>query len=125
MLFGLTTVQSLATTISHMGPVVKIHTLKQGHRPHFIEQWAAHRDLAQKDIVRALGVDKGVVSRWFSGSTPSVKYQEALANLFETERESLFRHPDEDWLARFFVGRSPPEIERIKATLLAAFPRSS
>ena len=116
--------EALAATISHMEPVARIHQLKQGHRPHFIPQWAEHRRLAQRDIVEALGVDKGVVSRWFSGSTPSVKYQEALAGLFETEREGLFRHPDEDWLAAFFAGRRRDEIERIKATLEAAFPRS-
>ena len=115
--------QSLAATLPFMGPVEKIHSLKQGHRPHFVQQWAEHRGLAQKDIVRELGVDKGIVSRWFSGSTPSVKYQEALASLFETEREGLFRHPDEDWLALFFAGRRREEIERIKATLEAAFPR--
>ena len=116
--------ETLAATLPSMGTVVTIHQLKQGHRPHFIPQWAEHRRLAQKDIVEALGVDKGVVSRWFSGSTPSVKYQEALAGLFETERENLFRHPDEDWLAAFFAGRRRDEIERIKATLEAAFPRS-
>jgi hypothetical protein len=67
-------------------------------------------------------VDKGLVSRWFNGSTPSVKYQEALAGLFGTKREGIFRHPDEDWLASFFAGRRGDEINRIKATLEAAFP---
>ena len=101
----------------------EIHQSKQGRRPHFIPQWAEHRHLDQKDIVHELGVDKGVVSRWFSGSTPSLRYQEALAGLFGTEREGIFRHPDEDWLASFFAGRRRDEVDRIKATLEAAFPK--
>ena len=95
---------------------------KQGRRPHFIPQWAEHRRIRQKDLVLALDVDKGVVSRWFSGSTPSAKHQEALASLFGIGREGIFRQPDEDWLASFFAGRAVDEINRIKATLKAAFP---
>jgi hypothetical protein len=37
--------------------------------------------------------------------------------------ESLFRHPNDDWLARFLKGRDRQEVERIKATLETAFPR--
>jgi transcriptional regulator with XRE-family HTH domain len=115
--------QLVAATFPDMGIVEKIHYLKQGHRPHFIQEWAKARRLEQKDIVSELDVDKSVVSRWFSGSTPSVKYQEALANLFETEREGLFRHPAEVWLATFMSGRSPEEVDRIKAMLEAGFPK--
>lgn len=99
---------------------------KQPNRPHFIPDWAERRKLRQADIARELEADKSVVSRWFDGATPSVEYQEKLAALLvgdETSTESLFRHPDDDWLVKFFRDRSEDEIERIKATLEAAFPR--
>lgn len=35
------------------------------------------------------------------------------------------RHPDEDWLIKFFGDRSPREIERMKQMLEAAFPPKS
>jgi transcriptional regulator with XRE-family HTH domain len=116
--------QLAAATFPDMGIVEKIHHLKQGHRPHFIQQWAKARGMEQKDIVSELNVDKSVVSRWFSGSTPSMKYQEVLAELFGTEREGLFRHPAEARLATFMSGRSPEEVERIMAMLEAGFPKS-
>lgn len=46
-----------------------------------------------------------------------------LALFFECEREALFRHPDDDWIARFLKGRDKDEIQRIKDTLERAFPR--
>ena len=80
------------------------------------------RGMSQADIARELGADKSVISRWFSGSTPSVEYQERLAALFGCEPESLFRHPNDDWLARFFANRTKDEVERMKRMLEAAFP---
>lgn len=108
-----------------MEKIVHIHNGKQPRRPHYIPAWAEARGLSQAELVRQLGADKSVVSRWFSGSTPQLEWQEKLAALFETEPESLFRHPDDDWLSRFFAGRRRDEIDRIKATLEAAFPRKS
>lgn len=106
-----------------MADVTKIYASRQPRRPHHIEDWAELRHLTQADIVREIGADKSVVSRWFGGSTPSAEWQEKLAALFHTTSEGLFRHPDDDWLSRFFQGREREEIERIKATLEAAFPR--
>jgi transcriptional regulator with XRE-family HTH domain len=96
---------------------------RQPGRPHFIRDWAEAIRLSPGELGDAVGADKSVVSRWYSGTAPSVPYQEKLAALFGCERDSLFRHPDEDWLAKFLRGRSAQEIERIKATLIAAFPR--
>lgn len=64
-----------------------------------------------------------MVSRWFDGATPSEPSQEKLAALFQTDREGIFRHPDDDWLKKFFQDRSNDEIDRIKKTLEAAFPK--
>jgi transcriptional regulator with XRE-family HTH domain len=99
--------------------------LKQPRRPHFIPAWAERRHLSQADLARELGADKGLVSRWFNGSTPGVEWQERLAALFHCEPEDLFRHPNEDWLKRFFDGRSEEEIEHIKRSLEVTFPKKS
>lgn len=103
--------------------VIQIYGGRQPRRPHHIKEWADLRGLKAADLARELGADKSVISRWFGGSTPSVEWQIKLAALFGTEPEGLFRHPDDDWLSKFFSDRSRDEIERIKATLEAAFPR--
>jgi transcriptional regulator with XRE-family HTH domain len=108
-----------------MPNVTRIHNSKQPRRPHYIEEWAERREMKQADIARELGADKSIVSRWFGGATPSQEWQEKLAALFRCDPESLFRHPDDDWLSKFFADRSRDEIERIKATLEAAFPRKT
>lgn len=96
---------------------------RQPNRPHHIPAWAELFDMAQKDIVNAIGVDKAQVSRWFKGATPSPEWQQPLATLFETTPEGLFRHPAEVWTMEFFAGRDAEEIDRIKGTLERAFPR--
>jgi transcriptional regulator with XRE-family HTH domain len=100
-----------------------IHKGKQPRRPHHIAEWAEARNLSQADIAREIGADKSVVSRWFNGTTPGLEWQVRLADLFHTEPESLFRHPDEDWLARFFADRKKEEVDRIKQMLELSFPK--
>ncbi len=114
-----------------MSEVAHIHKSKQGRRPHFIPQWAEHRGYAlQADFIRALidagfEVDKSLVSRWYNGTSPGEDWQERLASFFGCEKESLFRHPDDDWLVRFFKNRSQDEVRRMKGMLEAAFPERS
>lgn len=96
---------------------------KQPRRPHYIEAWAELRNLKQADLARELGADKGLVSRWFNGSTPGVEWQERLAALFQCEVDDLFRHPNDNWIKRFFEGRSEEEIEHIKRSLEVTFPK--
>lgn len=96
---------------------------RQPRRPHHIKDWADARGLSQADLSRELGADKSLVSRWFAGTTPNVDYQERLAALFQTDPEALFRHPDDDWITKFFADREREEVERIKSTLETAFPR--
>lgn len=102
----------------------QIHRGKQPRRPHFIEEWAEKRGYEnQADLVRASGADKGQVSRWYDGASPGEEWQGKLKALFNIEDErGIFCHPDDDWLSRFFAGRDPKEIERIKQTLETAFP---
>ena len=109
-----------------MNQVVQIHRGKQPRRPHYVQEWAEARGFSsQAELVDALGADKSTVSRWYSGSSPSVDWQERLAELFACEPESLFRHPDDDWIARFLKNRDRDEIERIKRTMESAFPSKS
>ena|SRR3990167_2127523 len=96
-------------------------------RLHYIPEWAERRGLRQADIVEALGgaVDKSTVSRWFAGTLPVREHLEALQGLFGLEEmAALFRHPDDDWLARFFRSRTEDERYRIRQMLEAAFPKA-
>jgi transcriptional regulator with XRE-family HTH domain len=101
----------------------RIHAGKQPRRLHFIVEWARRRQVKQADIGRDLEVDKSTVSRWFDGTIPSEAHLVALAQfLGADEPTALFRHPDDDWMARFLRGRSEDERRRIRATLETAFP---
>ncbi len=103
--------------------VARVYGQRQPRRPHFIAEWAEARGLKQADLARELDADKSLVSRWFSGSTPGLDWQEKLAAFFHVDPDALFRHPDDDWLTRFLRDRPRDEIDRIKNTLEAAFPR--
>jgi transcriptional regulator with XRE-family HTH domain len=80
-------------------------------RVHFIVEWAERRNLRQVDIVHEIGADKGLVSRWFNGTVPKPDYLEKLAALFGTSVHGLFRHPDDDWLSRFFRDKTDEQKE--------------
>ncbi|MBB4574421.1 helix-turn-helix transcriptional regulator [Rhizobium lentis] len=95
-----------------MNNVAHIHTDKTPVRVHFIVEWAEKRNLKQSDIVREIGADKGLVSRWFGGTVPKPEYLEKLAALFGTDIHGIFRHPDDDWLAQFFKDKSAEQRER-------------
>ena len=95
-----------------MSNVSTIHGNKTPKRIHFIPEWAEKRGMKQVDIVRALGVDKGLVSRWFDGTVPKPEYLEQLRELFDAEEVgSLFRHPDDDWLAKLFRDKTEEQKE--------------
>lgn len=101
----------------------RIHKGKQPRRPHFIQEWAELRGFeSQADLAEALGADKSVISRWYKGATPGDDWQGALADLFGTEPDGIFRHPNDDWISRFFRDRSREEFDRMKTMLEAAFP---
>lgn len=90
------------------------------HR-HYILEWAERRGLKQTDIVRELGADKAVVSRWFSGVIPSDKWLEPLSSLLQTEISGLFRHPDDDWISKMFRDRTEEQKESAAQMLRAFF----
>lgn len=78
---------------------------------------------SQADLAAELSADRSVVYRWYRGASPSENWQQKLAALFKCEPDSLFRHPDDDWLVRFFRDRSAEELQRMRQTLEAAFPK--
>jgi transcriptional regulator with XRE-family HTH domain len=82
-------------------------------RRHYIVEWAELRDKSQADIVRALDADKGTVSRWFSsGIIPTEKYLQPLATFLQLDEVvDLFRHPDDDWLAKMFRDKTEEQKE--------------
>lgn len=96
---------------------------KQPRRPHYIEAWAMSHGLSQADLARKLGADKSIVSRWYAGTTPGTEWQERIAALFGISAESIFRHPDDEWMQQFFKGRTPDEIAHIKQAMEITFPR--
>lgn len=105
-----------------MSNTVKIHSTKTPQRVHFIVEWAEKRGLKQSDIAREIGADKGLVSRWFSGTVPKAEYLEQLCELFHAEEvSSLFRHPDDDWIAKLFRNKSDEQRKQAIGMLKLLF----
>lgn len=102
----------------------QIHQRKTPQRRHYIVEWAHKRSMRKAEVARETGADKGLVSRWFSGTVPGPEYLEKLGALFGTDAEGLFRHPDEDWIAKFFRDRTDAERERARELLDLAFPKT-
>lgn len=105
-----------------MKKLAQIHPRKQPIRRHFIEEWMLARGLKPADLVEQLDTDKSQVYRWLKGQLPHPEMQERVAALFEIEPEALLRHPDDDWIARFFHNRSEEERARIKQAMELAWP---
>jgi transcriptional regulator with XRE-family HTH domain len=89
-------------------------------RRHYIAEWAELRGKKQADIVRELGIEKSVVYRWFAdGVIPTERYLRPLADYLQVDEVvSLFRHPDDDWIARMFRDKTEQQrdaaIEMLK-----------
>jgi len=108
-----------------MSNIKHIHGDKTPIRIHFIVEWAEKRNMKQADIVREIGADKGLVSRWFDGTVPKPEYLEKLAALFSTDVHGIFRHPDDDWIAKFFHDKTEEQKERAIDMLRLMFNEDS
>jgi transcriptional regulator with XRE-family HTH domain len=108
-----------------MRNVSKVHQDKTPQRIHFIPEWADKRNLKQVDVVRETGADKGLVSKWFSGTLPKPEYLEKLAALFGTDVPGLFRDPDDDWLAKFFQDKTEEQKEKAISMLKLLFDQTT
>ncbi|QIB36930.1 helix-turn-helix transcriptional regulator [Rhizobium oryzihabitans] len=106
-----------------MSNITPIHANKTPRRIHFIPEWAEKRGLKQKDIVEELDVDKGLVSKWFNkGVLPKPEYLDKLCILFQLEEVgSLFRDPEDDWLAQFFRDKTEEQKEKAVQMLKLMF----
>lgn len=108
-----------------MSNIHKIHTTKTPQRIHYIPEWAEKRHMKQVDVVREIGADKSLVSKWFKGTLPKPEYLEQLAALFETDVPGLFRDPYDDWLAQFFRDKTEEQKERAISMLKLLFDPSA
>lgn len=108
-----------------MSKLDKIRPNKQPRRPHFIQKWAESRNLKPGQLAKHLNVDKGLVSRWYGGASPSESSQAKLAAFFQIPKEALFRDPEDEWILELIRGRTSDEKERIRIMIEAAFPRQS
>lgn len=89
----------------------KVNQPASREKIHFIEEWSERRGLKRADIARELGADPSLVSRWFAGNIPSEKWLQPLADLLQVDRSSLFRDPDDDWIARLFRDKTEQQKE--------------
>lgn len=104
----------------------QIHAGKTPKRVHYIAEWAEKRGLKQADIAKEIGADKGLVSRWLSGTIPKAGYLKQLRDLFHAEEvSSLFRHPDDDWIAKMFRDKSDQQKDQAMEMLNLLFRESS
>lgn len=109
--------------------ITEIYPSRQPRRHHYLREWMERRQVRQAELSREIGVDKSLISRWLDDvkpTTPSKEWQDKLGAFFGGDGDpvDIFRHPDDDWIARFFQGRTSDEINRMKLMLEAAFPKA-
>lgn len=115
------------TTIKPIGLDV-IYSKRQPRRPHYLREWVERREFeTDAAFAEAVGADKSVVSRWMDEDNPSTPGREWVLKLGiffgdQDDPADIFRHPDDDWIAKFFRDRRPEEIEHIKKSMETTFP---
>lgn len=119
----LTTMKNVVGSFCDMAKVEQIHGQKTPIRRHFVKEWMEARNMEPVDLIEQLDADRSTVYRWMAGQMPQPDWQVRIAALFHIEPEALLRHPDADWLSRFFAGREAEERERIKQAMELAWPR--
>jgi hypothetical protein len=113
-----------------MNKMQRIGAGKASFRRTMLAEHLAARQMEPMDLVRllnepesALPIDKKQVYRWLEGKMPHKDTLDRIAAALRLESpEDLFRHPDEIWIRQLLKDKSDEERERIKATLLTAFP---
>ncbi|MEY9098865.1 transcriptional regulator with XRE-family HTH domain [Sinorhizobium fredii] len=104
-----------------MSNIKHLHVVDMPERLHFVPEWAQRKGMKQVEVALRIGATQGLVSRWFAGTVPSTDYLQKLADLFGTDIHGLFRHPDEEWIARLLRGRSPAERQKAVEMLMLLF----
>lgn len=112
-------------------PPTQIYGSRQPRRPHYLATLMARHNVTRAELIEAIEVDKGLVSKWLDEekpTTPGPQYVRKLGRFFAVSDDpddfvDIFADPDTSRLSRFLQGRSPDEIDRIMATLETAFPK--
>lgn len=105
--------------------VTEIYGRRQPRRPHYIEAWMARRRVDRADVIEAIGVDKGMVSRWLDDekpTTPGPKWAAKLNAYFGGEGDpvDIFQHPDDDWFTRMVRTNNEKTVRKAISILEAA-----
>jgi hypothetical protein len=83
------------------------------------------RRIKRADLIEAIGVDKGMVSRWLDDekpTTPGPEWASKLNAYFGGEGDpvDIFQHPDDDWFSRMVRNNSEEQVRRAIQILEAA-----
>lgn len=110
--------------------LAEIYAKRQGRRPHYLGKLLERHNVSRVRLAAELGVDKGQISRWLDEkkpSTPGPDWAEKLGRYFAASDDpddfvDIFTDPDVARLHRMVKGRPQAEVDRMLATLEAAFP---
>jgi hypothetical protein len=110
--------------------VTTIYGKRQPRRPHYLAEIMNLKDVDRGALIEDLGVDKGLLSRWLdqnNPSTPGPKWAQRLGRYFASGPEDddfvdIFVDPAVRRFQRLTSGRDRSEVDRMLATLEAAFP---
>lgn len=111
--------------------LTEIYAKRQARRPHYLAKIMERRDVSRAKLLEDLGVDKSQLSRWLDDdrpSTPSPVWALKLGQYFSSGPDDddlvdIFTDPDLARFQKMTKGRPPDEVDRMLATLEAAFPR--
>jgi hypothetical protein len=96
---------------------------KQPRRPHYLADWLKVREMTRVQFIEKVQADKGHVSKWMKGTTPGLEWQPKIAAVLDIDPADIFSDPNDVWFRQFLRGRPDDEVQRIKTTLEAGFPR--
>jgi plasmid maintenance system antidote protein VapI len=130
---GISTLATMARK-QHRKPggavLAEIYAKRQARRPHYLAALMARHNVSRGKLVEDLDVDKSQLSRWLDEekpATPSPTWAQRLGRYFAAGPDpedfvDIFADPDMQRFQKMTRGRSPDEIDRMLATLEAAFP---
>jgi plasmid maintenance system antidote protein VapI len=84
-----------------------------------------HRRVKRSDLIEAIGVDKGMISRWLDEEKPTTPGPDWAAKLNayfggEGDPVDIFQHPDDDWFSRMVRSNSHEKVRQAIQILEAA-----
>ncbi len=110
--------------------IAEIYAKRQSRRPHYLAKLMARQNVSRGKLIEDLGVDKGQLSRWLDEEkpqTPGPEWASRLGRYFAPSDDpddfvDIFTDPEVARFQRMTRGRPPDEVDRMLATLEAAFP---